>query len=58
MAIWVKNRWLLIYQVCAHNVLQNIINAEFKWYKYFVNEVETQWKEKPLWGSQTQQIHY
>jgi hypothetical protein len=24
----------------------------------FVNEVETQLREKPLWGSQTQAIHY
>jgi cytochrome oxidase assembly protein ShyY1 len=25
---------------------------------YFVNEVETQLKEEPLQGSQTQKIHY
>jgi hypothetical protein len=37
---------------------QNMVNAEFKEHKYFVNEVETQWREKPLWGSQTQEIHY
>jgi hypothetical protein len=24
----------------------------------FVNEVETRLREKPLWGSQTQDIHY
>jgi hypothetical protein len=24
----------------------------------FVDEVETQLREKPLWGSQTQDIHY
>jgi hypothetical protein len=33
-------------------------NAEFKRDKYFVDEVETQLREKPLWGSQTQDIHY
>jgi len=26
--------------------------------RYFVNEVETQLKEKPLRGNQTQEIHY
>jgi hypothetical protein len=26
--------------------------------RYFFNEVETQLREKPLWGSQTQEIHY
>jgi hypothetical protein len=26
--------------------------------RYFVNEVETQLREKPLRGSQTQEIHY
>jgi hypothetical protein len=31
---------------------------KIKWDRYFVNEVETQLKEKPLWGSQTQEIHY
>jgi hypothetical protein len=38
--------------------LQNNISAEFKWYKNFVNEVETQLREKPLQSSQTQYIHY
>jgi hypothetical protein len=32
-------------------VQQNILNAEFK-------EVEILWREKPLRGSQTQEIHY
>jgi len=32
--------------------------VEFKEHKYFVNEVETQLREKPLRGSQTQEIHY
>jgi hypothetical protein len=35
-----------------------MLNAEFKRDKYFVDEVETQLKEKPLQGSQTQYIHY
>jgi hypothetical protein len=26
--------------------------------RYFIDEVETQLGEKPLWGSQTQDIHY
>jgi len=38
--------------------VQQNINAEIKEDKYFVDEVETQWREKPLWGSQTQDIHY
>jgi hypothetical protein len=43
--------------VCVKSVQQNI-NAEFKGDKYFIDEVETQLREKPLWGSQTQDIHY
>jgi hypothetical protein len=39
-------------------MLQNNVNAEFKEHNYFANEVETQLSEKPLWGSQTQEIHY
>jgi hypothetical protein len=39
-------------------VCNKILNAEFKGDKYFVDEVETQLREKPLWGSQTQDIHY
>jgi len=35
-----------------------ILNAEIKGDKYFVNEVETQLREKPLRGSQTQDFHY
>jgi hypothetical protein len=38
--------------------LKNNINAEFKRHKNFVNEVETQLREKTLRGSQTQDIHY
>jgi hypothetical protein len=40
-------------QVCAR-VQQNILNAEIKRDKIFVDEVETLWREKPLRGSQTQ----
>jgi hypothetical protein len=39
-------------------VQQNILNAENKIDKIFVDEVETLWREKSLWGSQTQDIHY
>jgi hypothetical protein len=39
-------------------VCNKILNAEFKGDKYFVDEVETQLREKPLQGSQTQDIHY
>jgi hypothetical protein len=49
--------WLLNYQVCVC-VQQNILNAENKRDKIFVDEVETLWREKPLQGSQTQDIHY
>lgn len=35
-----------------------IVNVEFKGDKYFVDEVETQLREKPLQGSQTQDIYY
>jgi hypothetical protein len=33
-------------------------NAKFKRDIYFVNEVETQLREKPLRSSQTHDIHY
>jgi hypothetical protein len=39
-------------------VCNKILNAEFKGDKYFVEEVETQLREKPLRGSQTQEFHY
>jgi len=39
-------------------VCNKILNAEFKEDKYFVDEVETQLREKPLRGSQTQDIRY
>jgi hypothetical protein len=50
-----KLNGLLIYTSACE---QCAINAEFKGDKYFVDEVETQLREKPLWGSQTQDIHY
>jgi hypothetical protein len=39
-------------------VFNKILNAEFKGDKYFVDEVETQLREKPLRGSQTHEFHY
>jgi hypothetical protein len=44
--------------VCVNNVCNKILNAEFKGGKYFVDEVKTQWREKPLQGSQTQELIY
>jgi hypothetical protein len=38
-------------------VKQNI-KCGIKVEKYFVDDVETQLREKPLQGSQTQDIHY
>jgi hypothetical protein len=38
--------------------VQQNIKSEIKWDKYFVDEVETQLREKSLRGSQTQDIHY
>jgi hypothetical protein len=43
-------------RVCT--VCNKILNAEFKIDKYFVDEVETQLKEKPLRGGQIQDFHY
>jgi hypothetical protein len=39
-------------------VCNKILNAKIKGDKYFVDEVETQLREKPLQGSQTQNILY
>jgi cytochrome oxidase assembly protein ShyY1 len=39
-------------------VCNKILNAKFKGDKKFVDEVETQLREKPLRGSQTQEFHY
>jgi hypothetical protein len=43
--------------VCVNSVQQNI-KCGIKGDKYFVDEVETQLREKPLWDSQTQDVHY
>jgi hypothetical protein len=43
--------------VCAI-VYNKISQYESKRDRYFVDEVETQLREKPLWGSQTQNFHY
>jgi len=43
--------------VCAI-VYNKISQCEIKREIYFVDEVETQLREKPLWGSQTQNFHY
>jgi hypothetical protein len=40
------------------NSVQQNIKYGIKGDKYFVDEVETQLREKPLRGSQTQDIHY
>jgi hypothetical protein len=40
------------------NSVQQNIKCGIKGDIYFVDEVETQLREKPLWGSQTQDIHY
>jgi hypothetical protein len=37
---------------------KKILNANFKGDKYFVDEVETQLREKSLRVSQTQDFHY
>jgi hypothetical protein len=40
------------------NVSTKITMRKINDTRIFVNEVETQLKEKPLWDSQTQDIHY
>jgi phage pi2 protein 07 len=40
------------------NSVQQNIKCGIKGDKYFVDKVETQLREKPLRGSQTQDIHY
>jgi hypothetical protein len=40
------------------NCVIKYLNGKFKEDGYFVNEVETQLKEKTLRGSQTQDFHY
>jgi hypothetical protein len=43
--------------VCVR-IQQNVLNVKNKRDKIFVGEVKTLWREKPLRGSQTQDIHY
>jgi hypothetical protein len=43
--------------MCVNSVQQNI-KCGIKGDTYFVDEVETQLREKPLRGSQTQEFHY
>jgi hypothetical protein len=38
--------------------VQQNIKCGIRGDKYFVDEVETQLREKLLWGSQSQDIHY
>jgi hypothetical protein len=47
-----KLNGLINLTVCVNNVQQNI-KCGIKGDKYFVDEVETQLREKPLRGSQT-----
>jgi tricorn protease-like protein len=52
--IMLKNNKLLIYRVCVcDQFVTKYLNAEFKEGIYFVNEVETQLREKSLRDSQT-----
>jgi hypothetical protein len=44
--------------VCVINCITKYQNTKFKEDIYFVNEVETQLREKSLQGSQTQDNHY
>jgi hypothetical protein len=53
-----KYNRLLIYHVCVINCVTKYLNAKFKEDIYFVKEVETQLREKPLQGSQTLDFHY
>jgi len=43
---------------CVHKVSTKIIMRKLNDTEIFVDEVETQLREKPLQGSQTQDIHY
>jgi len=44
--------------VCVINCITKYLNAEYKENIYFVNKVKTQLRQKPLQGSQTQDIYY
>jgi hypothetical protein len=43
---------------CVRKVCNKISKCGITENRYFVDEVETQLREKSLWGSQTQDIHY
>jgi len=43
---------------CVRKVCNKISKCGIKEDRYFVDELETQLREKPLRGSQTQDIHY
>jgi hypothetical protein len=43
---------------CVHKVSTKITMRKINDTRIFVNEMETQLREKSLWGSQTQDIHY
>jgi hypothetical protein len=45
-------------KVCVCTSVNKNNTAENKWHTVFVDEVETQFREKPLRGSQTQEFHY
>jgi hypothetical protein len=53
-----KIKWTSNFNKCVWTVWNKILNVEFKGDKYFVDEVETQLREKLLRGSQTLDIHY
>jgi hypothetical protein len=42
----------------VHKVSTKIIIRKLNDTEIFVDEVKTQLRQKPLWGSQTQDIHY
>jgi len=42
----------------VHKCQQKLAQRKVKDTRIFVDEVETQLREKPLWGSQTQDIYY
>jgi hypothetical protein len=53
-----KNKETSNFNKCVQKVCNKKSKYKIKGDMYFVDEVETQLKEKPLWGSQTQDIHY
>jgi hypothetical protein len=54
----VKIKWTSNFNKCVWTVCNKISQCGIKGAKYFVDEVETQLREKPLRGSKTQDIHY